>query len=272
MPGEGPLAGIGVAVTRGEGADGPLTQVLQKRGARILDWGSIGFGPPEDLCPFYSALARIHDFDWICFSSPRAVDAVASRVAEVPGGVKMAVVGPSTAAALEKAGWPVDRVPAEGTGEGLVEAFRVAGDARGARVFFPASAIARDVIPRGLEELGARVDRRTAYRMVTLSLDASACRAAVDGGALQVVTFASPSAMEAVRTGIGDELFSRIAESLPAAVMGPTTASALKEVGWRRVAVADTPTLEGLADAAEAAATMRGAPDPETGPDPETNS
>ncbi len=39
-------------MTRGEGADGPLTLVLKARGARVLDWGSIGFAPPEDLCPF----------------------------------------------------------------------------------------------------------------------------------------------------------------------------------------------------------------------------
>ncbi len=97
----------------------------------------------------------------------------------------------------------------EGSGEGLVEAFRVAGDAGGARVFFPASAIARDVIPDGLTELGATVDRRTAYRMVTLPLDGAACRASVEAGELQVVTFASPSAVDALRVGIGEDLFRR---------------------------------------------------------------
>lgn len=256
MGSDGTLAGIGVAVTRGEVGDGRLTRILAGRGARVLDWGSIGFAPPEDLCPLFSALGRIRDFDWICFSSPRAVDAVVSRVAEVPEGVRMAAVGPSTAAALKKAGWPVHRLPTEGTGEGLVEAFRTAGDVRGARVFFPASAMARDVIPNGLTELGALVDRRTAYRMVPLLLDAAACRAAVEGGDLDVVTFASPSAMEALRGGIGKELFSRLAQYLPAAAMGPTTGGALAEAGWRKVAVADAPTLEGLADAAEIAAGM----------------
>jgi uroporphyrinogen III methyltransferase/synthase len=134
-----------------------------------------------------------------------------------------------------------------------VEAFREAGDADGARVFFPASAIARDVIPEGLGDLGADVDRMTAYRMVTLPLDGSVCRAAVERGEVQVVTFASPSAMEALRTGIGEDLFERLARNTPAAVMGPTTEGALREAGWERVAVAGTPTLEGLADAAEGA-------------------
>jgi uroporphyrinogen-III synthase len=253
---EGTLRGVGVAVTRGEGSKGPLTLILKERGARVLDWGSIGFAPPEDLCPLLSALARIRDYDWICFSSPRAVEVVVSRVTLPPEGVKMAVVGPSTAASLEEAGWPVHRIPAEGSGEGLVEAFQVAGDAPDAKVFFPASAIARDVIPDGLSKLGARVDRMTAYRMVTLPLDGSACRAAVDAGELQVVTFASPSAMKGLREGLGEDLFGQLARGTPAAVMGPTTASALREAGWVNVAVAGEPTLEGLADAAEEAAAM----------------
>ncbi len=70
----------------GRAADGPLTRILERRGARVLDWGSIGFAPPDDLCPLCSALARIQDYDWICFSSPRAVEAVVTRVAEPAGG------------------------------------------------------------------------------------------------------------------------------------------------------------------------------------------
>lgn len=248
------LKGLGVAVTRGEGGDGPLSHILKERGARVLDWGSIAFAPPEDLCPLFAALMRIRDYDWICFSSPRAVDAVVRRVTKPPEGVKMAVVGPSTASSLEAAGWPVHRVPSKGSGEGLVEAFRTAGDARGARVLFPASAIARDVIPLGLGELGARVDQVTAYRLLTLPLDREACLASVEAGELDVVTFASPSAMEALRSGLGEDLFHRLAQSVPAAAMGSTTGKALRDAGWAKVEEAEVPTLEGLADAAERAA------------------
>jgi uroporphyrinogen-III synthase len=168
----------------------------------------------------------------------------------------MAAIGPSTAAALEEAGWPVHRIPEEKTGEGLVEAFRVAGDGKDTKVFFPASAIARDVIPAGLTKLGAEVDRMTAYRVVTLPLDGERCRASVDAGEVQVVTFASPSALQAFRAGVGEDLFRRLTREIPAAAMGPTSADALRNADWQRVAVAGTPTLEGLADAAEAAAAM----------------
>ncbi len=247
------LSGVGVAVTRAEGKDGPLRTLLKKRGARVLDWGCVTFSPPEDLCPLLASLARIRDYDWICFSSPRAVEAVVSRIPDPVAGVRIAAVGPTTAASLQSAGWEVHRVPKRGTGDALVEEFHRAGDASGARVFFPASAIARDVIPSGLEKLGAEVDRTTAYRTVTLPVDEAPCREAFEGGTVQVVTFASPSAMEALRGGIGEELFDELATSLPAAVMGPTTAQALTEAGWMNLSAAKEPTLAGLVDAVEEA-------------------
>ena len=246
----GPLAGVGVAVTRGEGPEGPLTQALRTLGARVLDWGSIAFRPPEDPGPLEGALERLQEFHWVIFSSPRAVDAVVSRVAEAPAGLRCAAVGPSTAASLRVAGWPAHRIPEDGTGEGLVEAFREVGDASGARVLFPASAVAREVIPEGLRAMGAVVERVTAYRLVTLPVDPGACEAALEGGEVQVVAFASPSAMNGLKEGIGEGLFARLAMTVPAAAMGPTTAGALREVGWQRVVVAAAPTLGSLAEAA----------------------
>jgi uroporphyrinogen-III synthase len=249
-----PLEGVGVAVTRQEEPTGALTTFLQALGARVVPWGSIAFAPPEDPAPFLDALVRLESYHWICFSSPRAVESVVRRAAAPPPGVRMAAVGPSTATALASAGWPVDRLPAHATGEGLVEAFRLAGDAAGARVFFPASAIARETIPAGLRALGAVVERITAYRTVALPLDREACRRQVEGGEVQVVTFTSPSAMEGLRAGLGEDLFRSLAGSVPAAAMGPTTAASLEGMGWKRVVVAGTATMEGLARAAAKAA------------------
>jgi len=135
----------------------------------------------------------------------------------------------------------------------LVEAFRDAGDAGGTRVFFPSSAIARAVIPQGLTALGAEVLVVTAYRTTTLPLDAKACAVAVDRREVGVVTFASPSALDGLRAGVGEALFGRLASRVPAAAMGTTTAGALRAAGWERVVVAKEATLEGLAAVALAA-------------------
>jgi uroporphyrinogen III methyltransferase/synthase len=223
-------------------------------GARVLKWGSIAFEPPQDPGPFLEALGRLGEYDWICFSSPRAVDAVVHRVPRAPAGLKVVVVGPSTAAAVQEAGWPVHRIPDEATGADIVKAFRVAGDADGKRIFFPASAIAREEIPNGLSALGAEVHQVTAYRMVMLPVDAGACGDAVDRGEVQVVTFASPSALHGLREGLGEELYGRISREVTAAAMGPTTSEALDRAGWERIVTARAPTLRGLARVAVEAA------------------
>lgn len=259
MATEGALSDVGVAVTRGEGPEGPLTLLLKREGARVLDWGSIGFAPPEDPNPFFAALERLGDYDWIVFSSPRAVDAVIPRVGALPEGLKVAAVGPSTAEALAQEGWRADRVPEVGSGEALVKVFRIAEDVAGTRIFFPSSAIAREVIPLGLSALGARVDQVVAYRMMTLPLDRGACHESVDRDEVQVVTFASPSAMEGLRVGVGEQLFDRLALQVPAAAMGPTTAAALERAGWRRITVASSPDFPGLVAAVRDAAAAPGA-------------
>ena len=107
-----------------------------------------------------------------------------------------------------------------------------------------------------MKGLGAQVDQVTAYRMVTLPLDAAACLGALESGSVQAVTFASPSAMEGLKKGLGPELFQRLGREVPAAAMGATTAGALEGEGWARIEVAEEPTLEGLA-----AAALRGARD-----------
>ena len=95
--------------------------------------------------------------------------------------------------------------------------------------------------------------RVTAYRMVALPLDPEACRISVERGAVDVVTFASPSAMEALRAALGEDLFRQLAREVPAAVMGPTTGGAVVGAGWFRVVTADAPTLEALVEAVEEA-------------------
>jgi uroporphyrinogen-III synthase len=250
----------GIVVTRAEDEDGPLTKLLEEAGARVLHWGTIRFAPPEDPAPLHRALGELDHYHWVAFSSPRAVEAVTSRVPEPPPDLRVAAVGSSTARSLEQRGWPVHRVPESNRGDALVEVFRRAGDAGGTRVLFPASAIAREVVPRGLEELGARVDRVTAYRTVSVDLDAESCRTRLERGEVGVITFASPSAGESLERSLGPKLMKGMKETLPAAAIGPTTGRALRESGWRRVVVAEPHTLESLARTAVEAAGARDVP------------
>src|SRR5690606_7024471 len=94
-----PLAGLRVAVTRALEDAGELEELLQRAGAEPVILPLTRTQPPADSVPLLRALAEAGSYDWIVFTSPRAVRAVqASGVAWDRGSrSRIAVVGPATA-------------------------------------------------------------------------------------------------------------------------------------------------------------------------------
>jgi uroporphyrinogen-III synthase len=254
---DAPLAGLAVVVTRDEPAGGPLATRLAAAGARVVAWPATATAAPDDDTALRGALGAIATFDWLVVTSARAVAAVADRLATLPPRLRVAAVGEATAAAARAAGWRVDRVPEAYSGEALVDAFRGAGDARGARVVFPAADRAAATVPDGLAALGAEVVRVEAYRTLPAELDGARCLERAGAGEIDVLTFASPSAVDGLAAALGDEAFARLVGRLAVAVIGPATADALARRGLAAGAVADPSTLDGLVAAAARAARTR---------------
>lgn len=245
-----PLAGVRVVVTRAEEADGPLSKRLAERGAEVLNWPVLAFQPPEDPAALVEALGRLRDYDWILFTSPRAVEAVQER-AEIPDGrPRIAAVGGSTAGILRRASWPVDLEASPASADALLRAFAEI-DCRGCRMLLPASSIARPTLARGLERLGASVDRVTAYRTVHVGLDPERRRALLEGEDPPILTFASPSAISGLAEALGDQELARLSSRCPTVVIGETTAHALAARGISPARIARPSTLDGLAAAVE---------------------
>lgn len=246
----GRLDGRVVATTRDGSADDPLTLALRAEGADVRVWPTIATREPADPEPFAAALRSLDEYDWIVFTSARAVDAVAHHVPTPPSGPRLAAVARATAAALERWGRAADLV---GTGEGargLLEAFAAHGPLSGARVLFPAASLARDTVERELSDRGARVERVEAYRTVEVPPDAERVRADLARG-VDVVAFASPSAVRS----LAGALDGRLAEALAGCevvAIGPTTAAALREAGRARVELAPDTSVQALVDACAA--------------------
>ncbi len=165
----------------------------------------MAIAPPADPRPLAHALAALESFGLLALTSVPAVAAVAAHRATLPPALRVAVVGASTAAAVRALGWRVDRQPDEFHTAGVVARF--AGDEQGVagrRVLFPASDRAATALPDGLAALGAEVVRVEAYRTAPAPLDAGSCRDAAVRGEVDVVTFASPSAVDGLAAALGD--------------------------------------------------------------------
>jgi uroporphyrinogen III methyltransferase/synthase len=218
-----------VLVTRQPEQSGGLTEALTREGATVVEVPLIETAPPEDPSALRAVVDRLADYSWLVFTSANAVRAVATELGgrPIPAGPLIAAVGPSTAEAVTDsfAGVTVALMPAaDFHAEGLLAAL-AAHDLVGARILIPASARARDTLAAGLRARGAWVSVVTAYRTLTPA-DAPARLAAALAAGVDVVTLASPSAVEGFVASCPRGL-----TRPPALVIGPVTEGAARKAG-----------------------------------------
>ena len=150
----------------------------------MLTVPTIAIEAPESWDPLDRALDRVADYRWLVFTSANGVAMVRQRLAgrgvagPGPARLRVAAIGPATAAALRDWGVHPDVVPEEYVAEGLAARLRELirpGD----RVLLPRAAETRDVLVRELEAMGAHVDEVAAYRTRPAAAEAGELRAAL---------------------------------------------------------------------------------------------
>lgn len=249
-----PLFGRRVVVTRATADAGTLSAQLRELGAEVIHMPAIGI-EPLDGTVLRAAIERLEDADLVIFTSRNAVelfwDALTGlgRDTRALAPVKVAAIGPGTSDALLARGIVVDVLPERFVAEGLLEALRERGDLDGARIMYIAAEGARDVLPRGLAELGAHVQVVRAYRAVSDGAGAEPLRERLAAGTVDFVTFTSASAVRAYVDAVGPEL----AAMAPSVTIGPVTSDAAREAGLTVAHEAETSTIPGLVQAVVAA-------------------
>jgi uroporphyrinogen III methyltransferase/synthase len=236
-----PLFGRTVVVTRAREQASELRGRLERLGATVIELPSIALEEIEFSLP------RLSDCAWAVFTSVNGVQAFFDRGlrpagldARALGGVRVAAIGPGTAAALAQRGISVDLLPERFVAESLLDAFP-APEAPGARVLLARAEQARDVLPDGLAERGYAVEVLPVYRTVTAAPDADAL-ATVRSGAVAAVTFTSSST---VRNFV--DLVGPLPDPPPLVVsIGPVTSDTARELGLRVDAEATEHTIDGL--------------------------
>jgi uroporphyrinogen-III synthase len=221
------LAGVRVAVTRPEA--GALGDRLTELGATVVHVPLIEIGEPVDGgVALRGALARLAAFDWLVVTSANGARRVGAA-ARLHQGLRLAAVGPATAAALEaEAGRGVDLVPALAQAEGLLAEF----PATPARILLAQADRARSVLADGLAAAGHHVETVTAYRTVTRRPDPDELERLAGVGA---VVLSSGSAAIAWVDALGT--------SAPPVVVaiGPVTADVARSRGLAVTHVARSP-------------------------------
>jgi uroporphyrinogen III methyltransferase/synthase len=115
-------------------------------------------------------------------------------------------------------------------------------------VLIPRAAVARDVLVRALRRRGARVEIAPVYRTVAVRTGLAQVRAALRSGRLDLLTFASSSAVEAFASRFGAADRRRLLR-VPAAALGPVTARTARQRGFKVTVRPADATIPALAEA-----------------------
>ena len=239
-----PLFGRRVVVTRARHQASGLVERLRATGAEAVEVPTIDIADPDDGGEaLRAAAAHVRDFDWVCFTSPNAVERFLACLhdARALADARVAAVGPGTGAALARAGIVADLVPERSLAEGLVATFPHGSG----RVLLPQAAAARPVLADGLAAKGWAVTVAHAYRTVPTTpppdLLASAAKA-------DAIAFTSASTVLSYLTAAGPAAVPPVVASI-----GPVTTAAAEAEGLTVTVTATDHTLDGLVTALIAA-------------------
>jgi uroporphyrinogen III methyltransferase/synthase len=163
-----PLEGRTVMITRAREQAGEFAAELERYGARLVACPTIEIVPPESYKRLDEAIADLFGYDWLILTSTNGVEHFLRRLAEAGKGVeeldslRVCAIGAATAERLAEAHVHVDVVPDKFQAEGVFDALAAyVGGVDGLRhlnFLLPRAAVARDFLPRALEDAGARVD------------------------------------------------------------------------------------------------------------------
>ncbi len=250
------LAGKRIVITRAARQSVELLEKLAELGAIPSSLPLVAFSAPEDYGPLDAALDQLEHFDWIIFTSENAVRAVVKR-AGTRGNLRnvagrrsrAAAVGPTTAAAAERAGFFVDYQAKTHSGASLAN--ELGERLKNQAVFLPRSDRANPDLPRLLRNYGASLTEVVAYRTVTpVNLDRARI-AAIVNGEMDAILFFSPTAVEHFVGIVGDKILQTLQDRMVIAAVGPITANALHQAGAGNSIVANETTSSAVLAALE---------------------
>ena len=246
-----PLAGHVIGLTRPSPLDVAAFQGLEDLGAHVVSVPLTRQAPVDEGRRLVEAVTA-GGFSDLVFTSANGVRAFAAALEAAARDVRSLhsvrtwAVGPGTARAMRSVlALSADQVPKRATGEGLVELAAQIGIA--GRIFlFPAAEGAREVVPNGLEALGATVLQIACYRTLADPLAAARLESALEQG-LSLVTVAAPTACDALVEALG--ALGEPRDRVPVATIGPTTDAHARACGLTVAVTAETHTMAGLAAA-----------------------
>ncbi len=205
----GPLAGVGVVITRPARQAATFAQRLAVLGGDPIICPAMVIAQPTDTAPLRDALRRLDEFDYALFVSANAAEAILAQQIAWPPALTAIAVGPTTADALISGGIAaVLMPPSRYDSEGVLE-LPVLQRVEGKRfVLFRGEGAGgetgRETMRETLEERGAFVLPVTSYRRLRPTTGTPALLDAWRSGRVDAVVATSTEVLDNFLAMIGD--------------------------------------------------------------------
>jgi len=245
-----PLFGKRIVVTRTRKQAGVLSSGLRALGADVWEIPTIRIVEPLKLIEFGELVQDCHSYDWIIFTSPNGVDSFFRLFfklyddARDIGAVRIAAVGPATAARIREFHLKVDLQPSEYVAESILKEFKTIGSIENLRILIVRPEQARDVLPQELTRLGAIVDEAIAYRTIPETTDITGGVERFRSEGADLITFTSSSTVENFLA-----LKLPWPSALKTASIGPVTSKTIRDLGLKVDIEARRHDIPGLIEA-----------------------
>lgn len=247
-----PLWGKRVLVTRPRSQAHSFITRLESLGASVVALATIEIAPPnDDYAALDGAIATIHEYEWLIFTSANGVTHFWERLIRAGKGVaalahlSIAAIGEVTAQVLAERGISPQRLPDHFVAEDLIAAL-TPSELMGKRVLLPRADIARQSLPIALREMGAAVTAIEAYRTIAPPLDDAALAQLNQG--VDVLTFTSSSTVQNFVAQVGAERAKQLANQAIVAVIGPITGQTAHALELPVTLQGEPHTTDGLID------------------------
>ncbi len=241
-----PLFGKKIVVTRTREQAGDLSKALAELGADVIELPTIRIEHPDDRLGFAEMVTHAHEYDWLVFTSPNGVERFFDAFfASYPdarslGNPRIAAIGNSTAQKIREYRFTVDLIPERFVAEGLIEAFKKES-VENLTMLWIKAAETRDIVGKGLEDLGAIIDECIAYKTVPETEDPNGARARIEEEGADLITFTSSSTVDHYF-----DLGIDWPEGCVAGSIGPVTSDTLRKKGTKPAFEAAKHDIPGL--------------------------
>lgn len=249
-----PLFGKRILVTRTREQAGRFAELLEGQGAEVLEAPLIEIVPPKNWEPLDQAIERLDTYQWVIFTSANGVDAFFRRLRELRqdarrlSAAKICAIGSATADALERYTVIPDVIPTEFRAEGIIDALK-SYDLQGVRILLPRAEVARDLLPRDLEQRGATVDVVPVYRTVKSDTAGEMLTRLLQDRTIDIVTFTSSSTVTNFVEALAQEDLKALCDGVRVACIGPITQETAERFGLPIDIVPERYTIPSFVDA-----------------------